>query len=136
MEGMEDAFITVVVVVSIIGAVIALFTVAASGRLLRQVGAGGIEAVAQAGAAARPTGERDQEIRDMLDACNAGRERRGEPPREPDDELAALARPRLDHELHDEVRALVDARNRRREHAGLPPLDAEAETERQLRELT
>jgi uncharacterized protein YkwD len=133
---MEDALVPLVIVISAVAAAIALFTLAASGRLLRGVGSGGIEAAANAAAATRPSDEREQEIRDMLDACNASRERRGEPPMEPDDELAALARPTLDHELQDEVRAVVEARNRRRERAGLQPLDPDLETERQLRELT
>ena len=133
---MEDAFITVVIVVSLAAVAVALFTLLGSGRLFRQIGSGGIEPVAQAiGATATPA-ERAQEIQDMLDACNASRERRGEAPLQPDDELAALAAPQVDHELQDEVRALVEARNHRRERAGLPPLDASAETERQLRELT
>ena len=96
---MEDAFITVVIVVSLAAAAVALFTLLASGRLWRQIGSGGIEPVAQAAAAVAAPGEREQEIQDMLDACNASRERRGEAPLEPDDELAALARPQVDHEL-------------------------------------
>ena len=132
---MEDVLIPLVIVISVLAAAVALFTLAGSGRLLRTVGSGGIEAAAQA-ATARPPGEREQEIRELLDACNASRERRGQRQLEPDDELAALARPALEHELHDEVRALVEARNRRRERAGLPPLDPDSETERQLRELT
>jgi hypothetical protein len=125
-----------VIVVSVAAVAVALFTLVTSGRLLRQIGSGGIEPVAQAVGAAAAPGEREREIQDMLDACNASRERRGEAPLQPDDELAALAAPQVDRELHDEVRALVEARNHRRERAGLPPLDAAAETERQLRELT
>ncbi len=71
----------------------------------------------------------------MLDARNARRERRGEPPVDLDAELAALARPAVDPGLRAEVRDLVVAANHRRVRAGKQPLDVEAEVLRRLREL-
>ena len=78
---------------------------------------------------------RDQEIRQMLGARNARRERRGEQPLDLDEELAMLLRPTAGDDVRDEVRAMVEARNRRLERSGMQPLDVDAEIERQLREL-
>jgi len=133
---MQDAVITVVVVVAIISALVAVYTLISSGRSYDDIGSGGIEQ----GRAPSPSGslpdDREQEIREMLDARNARRERRGEAPPPLDDELAAMLRPELDdNELREDARAIVDARNRRRASAGLEPLDVEAEIDRQLREL-
>jgi hypothetical protein len=86
-------------------------------------------------AAAGSDAERDEEIRQMLDARNARRERRGEPPLDVDAELAALARPAPDPGLREEVRQLVVASNHRRVRAGKAPLDVEAELERRIRDL-
>jgi hypothetical protein len=87
------------------------------------------------GAPDGPAAERE-EIRQMLGARNARRERRGEPPLEVETELAALNRPPVDAALRDEVRALVIAGNTRRVRAGQAPLDVDAEVERRIRDLT
>ena len=74
------------------------------------------DAPARAGAgsaAAHP--ERDAEIRELLEARNARRARRGEPPLDVDEELARLTAPMIDPELRGEIRDLVIARNKRRE---------------------
>jgi hypothetical protein len=71
----------------------------------------------------------------MLDARNARRARRGEPPLDVEEELAKLTTARLDPELEAEVRQLVIARNYRRTRAGKPPLDVDAEVEREIRQL-
>jgi len=77
--------------------------------------------------------ERDMEIRQLLEARNARRRRRGEPPIDIEAELAILTgTPAVDADLRAEIRDLVIARNYRRERAGKPPLDVEAEVERQL----
>ena len=81
--------------------------------------------------------ESDAEIRQMLEAKSARRERRGEDPLDVDAEIAALTRPPSsggDEELREEVRQVVIARNERRVARGQEPLDVEAETDRQLRE--
>jgi hypothetical protein len=135
---MQDVFATLVWVVAGVGAVVALITLAGTARSYRDIGGGGLthDSDATSGAAAGGAdAERDEEIRQMLDARNARRERRGEPPVDVDAELAALARPAVDEGLREEVRQLVVARNHRRVRAGKSPLDVEAEVERRIRDL-
>jgi hypothetical protein len=74
--------------------------------------------------------ERDTEIRQLLEARNARRRRRGEPEIDVEQELARLTAPQIDAELRDEIRQLVIARNHRRARQGRPPLDVEAEISR------
>jgi hypothetical protein len=80
--------------------------------------------------------ERDAEIRQLLEARNARRERRGEEPIDVEQELARLTAPAIDAELREEIRDLVVARNHRRARAGKPPLDVESEVERQIASLS
>ena len=82
--------------------------------------------------------ERDVEIRQMLEARNARRARRGEAPIDVEDELARLTTPQpaVDPALREEIRQLVVARNHRRVRAGKPPLDVEAEIEREIAGLS
>jgi hypothetical protein len=80
-------------------------------------------------------GERDEEIRQMLEARNARRVRQGREPLDLEAEMAALARPAFDPGLAREVRDLVIARNARRARQGKEPLDVEAEVQRRLRDL-
>ena len=79
--------------------------------------------------------ERDDEIRQLLEARNARRQRRGEAPIDVEQELARLTAPAVDPELREEIRQLVVARNHRRARAGKPPLDVEAEIEREIADL-
>ena len=79
--------------------------------------------------------ERDEEIRQMLEARNARRRRRGERELDIEDELGRLTAPLVDDELRGEIRDLVIARNHRRERQGKPPLDVDAEVERQIAQL-
>ena len=83
--------------------------------------------------------ERDDELRQMLEARNARRLRRGEPALDVEAELARLTapaeRPAVDAALREEIRGLVLARNARRRRRGEPPLDVEAEIARQIAEL-
>jgi hypothetical protein len=74
---------------------------------------------------------RDAEIRQLLEARNARRAARGEPPADVDAELQALTAPD-DPGLREEVRTLVEATNARRAARGEPPLDVEAEIDRRL----
>jgi hypothetical protein len=144
--GVEDAFGTVLVVVVVVAALVAVATLVASGRAYDLIGRGGMSlrddrraqepaGGAAAGAPASTAGQRDEEIRQMLEARNARRARRGEAPLDVDAELAALRRPRVDAALEAEVRALVEARNARRARRGREPLDVEAEVARRLRAL-
>jgi hypothetical protein len=139
----QEALGVVIFVVVVIAAVAALASLANRGHLYDQIGRGGLSlrderdrrpepAAGSPGAVA----EQEAEIRQMLDAQNARRARRGQAPLDVDEELARLTRPQADSGLRAEIRQLVMARNERRVRQGKPPLDVEAEVERQLRELT
>jgi hypothetical protein len=123
----EDAFGTLVFVVAAVGAIVAIITLAGTARSYRQIGGGKAPAQAPASDA-----EREEEIRQMLAARNALRERRGETPVDVDAELARLAQPAADPGLRDEVRDMVVAGNRRRVRAGKKPLDVETEVQRRI----
>jgi hypothetical protein len=83
-------------------------------------------------ASAAGIAERDAEIRQLLEARNERRARRGEAPVDVEQELARLTAPTVDPALREEIRQLVVARNHRRVRAGKPPLDVEAEIEREI----
>lgn len=86
---------------------------------------------------AAPTGgEREEEIRQMLEARNARRRRRGDPELDVERELGRLSAPAVDEELRAEIRSLVVARNHRRARRGQPALDVEAEVEREIAALS
>jgi hypothetical protein len=85
--------------------------------------------------------EREQEIRQMLQARSERRVRRGESALDIDAEvtkLLAAQPPSTGHDpgIAEEVLQLVVARNERRERQGLEPLDLEAEVARTLAELS
>jgi hypothetical protein len=137
------AFGTVVVVVSVVAIVLAVIALARSGHTWSDYGKGRLVmdrdlTPAPSPASPAAAGEREAEIRSLLEARNARRLRRGEEPVDIEAELARLTAPEpaFDPGLRDEVRQLVVARNLRRERAGQPPLDVEAEVERELRRLT
>jgi hypothetical protein len=143
---MQSAFGTLLFAVVGISAVVALVTFAGARRAYGEIGKGLLslrdgtdrparEPVALSGPAARA--EQEAELRQMLGARNAVRERAGRPLLDIESELAALLTPapRADPALEAEVRDLVIARNARRGRAGRPPLDVEAEVARQLAEL-
>ncbi len=90
--------------------------------------------------------EREEEIRQMLQARSDRRVRRGESPLDIEAELARIegasrggarlgATESHDSGLTLEVRQLVQARNERRRRKGQPALDVEAEVKRTLAEL-
>lgn len=84
--------------------------------------------------------EREQEIRQMLQARSERRVRRGEPALDIDAEMARLTAAQPANAEHDagiaeEVLQLVVARNERRERQGLEPLDIEAEVARTMAEM-
>src|SRR5215210_5067366 len=87
--------------------------------------------------------ESEAEIRQLLEAKSARRERRGEAPLDIEAELAALTSSppaavppgSEDAALREEVRQVVIARNERRLARGQEPLDVETEVDRQLRDL-
>ena len=142
---MQDALGIVIFVVVGVGAVIAVISLFGRSRLYDDIGRGGLsigedrdmhpgprEAPAPVSAA-----EREEEIRQMLEARNARRAAQGRPTVDVERELAELTRPAAatDPEVLEEVRQLVEARNARRIARGQEPLDVQAEIERQLRDL-
>ncbi|MDQ3720006.1 MAG: hypothetical protein M3350_04375 [Actinomycetota bacterium] len=114
-------FGTVLLVICVVGAVVGVLSFWDTGSA-----AGGAQA--------------QEELRQLLEAKSARRERR-EAPLDVEAEMAALSRPAApppDAALRDEVRQLVLARNERRARRarqGDPPFDVEAEVERQLSQL-
>jgi hypothetical protein len=138
---MEDAFGTLVWVVAVVGAIVAVFTLVGTGRSYRQIGAGIVHDEDRTGdedTPLRAPAEHDAEIRQLLEARNARRARRGEPEQDVEAELAALTRSPavVDDDLREEIRQHVVARNARRLRAGAPALDVDEEIERRIRELT
>jgi hypothetical protein len=140
---MQDAFGIVLFVVVGIGVVVAIASLFGRGRLYDDIGRGGLsigedrDMRPKAAPAPVSAAERDDEIRQMLEARNARRAARGEEPVDVEKELQELTRPSAaqDPEIMEEVRTLVEARNARRIARGEEPLDVEAEIERQLRDL-
>jgi len=140
----QDAFGTVIIAVVVFGTLIALITFLSTGKLYDQIGRGTFSIneergrghpAAGRGGAGHSARERDDEIRQLLQARNERRLRRGEAPLDVETELARLTAPAIDPELRAEIRQLVIARNDRRMRAGKEPLDVDAEVERQVREL-
>jgi hypothetical protein len=143
---MQDRFVIVLVVV-LVGAVIAaIWAAVGTAEVYRQIGRGGLslndgtDRPAYEPTSALAAGEREAEIRQMLEARNARRTARGQAPGDVEAELAELlagpSAAAADPALVAEVRQLVVARNARRARAGKEPLDVEAEVARQLRELS
>jgi hypothetical protein len=137
---MRDPFLLVVIGVSLLALVGTVIALATSGGSYDRIGRGGLsigdDRPAAAGAPMRQisTAERDDEIRQLLEARNARRSARGEPPLDVESELRALTAPAADPELAAEVRQLVEARNARRIARGQPPLDVEAEVAKRMRD--
>jgi hypothetical protein len=139
----QSAFGIVLFVVVVLAAIVAVIAAVGSGRAYEQIGRGGLSlrdgsdrpAADAPGGGPLAAAEREAEIRQMLEARNERRARRGEAPLDVEAELAELTRPRFDPALLAEIRQLVEARNRRRIRQGKEPLDVEAEVARQVREL-
>jgi hypothetical protein len=131
---MHSAFNIVIWVVCILAVLIAFGALIASRKTWEDYGKGSFvmdhETPRESGVA-----ERDDEIRQLLQARNERRARRGEAPVDVDSELARLTAPAVDPALREEIRQLVVARNHRRVRAGKPPLDVEAEIEREIESL-
>ncbi len=134
---MQSAFGTVVWVVCGIGIVGAIAALLLNARTWQQYGKHHLvmerEPVSPGSSA--PVAERDEEVRQMLEARNARRRRRGEPELDIERELTRLTGPAIDPELRSEIRQLVLARNHRRARQGKPLLDVEAEIEREIADL-
>ena len=136
----QSSFGIVVVVVVVAAVLIALASLLA-GRAWDEYGRGGLTMDrSPAGGAGGGRGpaerESDEEIRQMLEARNARRLRKGEATVDVEAELVRLTRrPAIDAGLRQEIRELVLARNHRRARRGEPPLDVEAEVEREIEKL-
>jgi hypothetical protein len=135
----HGAFGVVIWVVCILAAVIAVLALLSNRGTWDDFGKGHLtldsEAMPTPRAGSAALRERDDEIRQMLEARNARRLRRGEDPIDIEQELNRLTAPRIDPELRQEIRDLVKARNYRRTRAGKAPLDVEAEVEREISRL-
>jgi len=139
----QDAFWTVLLVVVIGGALVAIVTFLGTGKLYEQIGRGGLSINEEEGRGkpgapppVEAAGVREAEIRQLLNARNEHRARRGQAPLDVEEELKRLTvKTEIDPQLREEIRQLVVARNERRQRAGKPPLDVDEEVERQVREL-
>jgi hypothetical protein len=136
----QAAFGTVLWVVCILGVLIALAALITSRRTWEDYGKNRLLMEREAGSGPQPGSpaallERDTEIRQLLEARNARRLRRGEQPRDVERELKRLTAPAIDAGLRAEIRSLVLARNHRRARQGKPPLDVEAEIAREIEQL-
>lgn len=137
---MHDVFGTVLWVVCISAAIVALVGMTQNRKTWEDYGRNRLlrdSELPRSPALGSPAAlrERDEEIRQMLQARNARRIRRGEEPLDIEQELSRLTAPAVDPQLRTEVRQLVVARNYRRARAGKAPLDIEAEIERELAKL-
>lgn len=140
LAAVQGAFGIVVWVVGIAGAIIAVVALFATRNTWQDFGKDGLLRDSEIprpapGRVASATQERDEEIRQMLQARNARRIRRGEQPIDIEEELGRLTAPLVDPELRAEIRDLVIARNYRRTRAGQPALDVDAEVEREIARL-
>jgi hypothetical protein len=137
IDAAHGAFGTVIWIVCIGAAVIAVIALLSTRRTWDDFGKDHLlmDSEAPRGRVSAPAEERDEEIRQMLEARNARRLRRGEEPVDVELELTRLTAPQVDPELRDEIRDLVKARNYRRVRAGKPALDVEAEVEREISRL-
>lgn len=137
---MHGAFGTVIWVVCIAAVVIGLLSLIGSRKAWEDYRKDGLlldgeTARGPSSGSAGALRERDDEIRQMLEARNARRVRRGEAPVDVERELSRLTGPAIDPQLREEIRDLVKARNYRRARAGKPPLDVESEVEREIARL-
>jgi hypothetical protein len=131
---MQEAFEVVIFAVVILAAVVGIAGFASRGRAYDEIGRGGLS-IDRAPPAPSTAAARDAEIRQLLDAANDRRIRRGQAPLDVGAELARLTGA-ADPGLEAEVRALVVARNERRARNGKPPLDVETEVRRALTDRT
>lgn len=144
MSGVQSLFGPVLLIVTALSAVAAIITLIRSGKQWEELGRDRLvmdresaqvsgHQLATSPAALR---ERDEEIRDLLEARNERRRRRGESPVDVEAELRRLTGPQIDEGIRAEIRDLVIARNHRRARAGKPALDVEAEIEREIAQLS
>jgi hypothetical protein len=141
MPTCRGACAVIVWTVPIFGIVVGLVCLVTSGRLWEQIGRNRLvmdddeEPQPEAGSAAALR-ERDAEIRQLLEARNRLRQRRGGVTVDVEQEISRLTAPQVDEGLREEIRQHVIARNHRRSRAGKPALDVEVEVERTIAGLS
>jgi hypothetical protein len=131
----QETFTQVIWVVVALGLIGAIFAIATTGEALKQIGKGGLfneDELLRPAPSPASVALRNDEIRQMLEARNVLRVRRGAEPLDVERELAMLTRPSIDPGLIQEISDLVEARNARRLRQGRTPLDVEAEIKRHL----
>jgi len=145
-----EPFTVVVVGAVVLFVIVGVGSFLAGGSLYDKIGEGGLS-MGEGGPGA-PSGpppnsplaraEREQEIRQMLQARSDRQVRKGGEALDIDAELALLEAPtegaavgKHDAGLTEEVRQLVMARNERRVRSGEEPMDVESEVQRTLDEL-
>jgi hypothetical protein len=139
ITGVHGSFNTILWVVCVVAIVVALAALISTRQTWQDFGKSGLlmdsELKSQPPSTVAPDQERDEEIRQMMEARNARRLRRGEEPLDVEQEIARLTPQKVDPELESEIRELVKARNYRRERVGKSPLDIETEVQRELEKL-
>jgi hypothetical protein len=143
VDGLQNLFWPVLWIVTGLSFVAAVIALASSGKQWEEFGRDRLimdrdgSVPTGIGATGSPVDlrERDEEIREFLEARNARRRRRGERELDVEAELERLTTPKIDDALRGEIRDLVIARNHRRARAGKPELDVEAEIAREIEEL-
>ncbi|MGI8571394.1 MAG: hypothetical protein ACR2L9_01970 [Solirubrobacteraceae bacterium] len=141
---MHAAFGTVVLVVCAAAAGIAFLALLLGRKTWDDYGKGGLTLESDRVQSSVPpltSAAADDEIRQLLLARNARRERRGERQLDVDEEISRLRsadapRADVDPELRSEIRDLVIARSNRLVRSGKPPLDVDSEVEREIIRLT
>jgi hypothetical protein len=142
---MHAAFGTVVIVVCAVSLVVAILALLWNRRTWEEFGRRGLTFESESSGSAEPppgsaaaAQERESEIRELLQARNALRARRGGAPVDVEHAASKLsgggATP-IDPALSEEIRQLVVARNERLLRAGKPPLDVEREVRREIEML-
>jgi hypothetical protein len=137
----QEAFGIVLVAVVVIAALVALASWLAGPSAYDQIGKGGLslrdgsDRGLHADPPAVAAAVRDEEIRQMVEARNARRVRRGQEPEDIETAVREFQQPAADPALATEVRQLVVARNARRVRQGKEPLDVDAEVARRLQDL-
>jgi hypothetical protein len=139
-----EPFGVVFLAIVAVGVVVAALSYLGSGKIYSGLGRTGLsldEPEMRPGPAPgspAATAEAREEVRQMLEAKSARRERRGEEPLDVEAEVEALMTPQaeVDPALREEIRQHVVARNERRVRRGQEPLDVETEIERQIRDFS
>ncbi len=145
---MHAAFGTVVLVVCAVAAGIALLILLLGRKTWDDYGKGRLTFESDQAELPEPPPDAaaaDDEIRELLEARNARRERRGERPVDVEQEMSKLqsagttssaSHAGVDPELRAEIRELVIARSSRLVRSGKPPLDVDSEVEREIARLS